>query len=257
MLAFSLAYATSVVASLGLQRIILAADTRAALLEPGSSENIHHFHEDSCKIIPLGPTAIAVSGNRDYKRNMKTDPIPDWDALLDAKAAYAAQGNDLHEMAKDWARRSARHYAFFYAAVPQRVRRLASGNPDHVLIMAFVVGWRGRIPLLYWEKVYLDEELLSPIQVSEQLLPYRGLPYTTNAVTQGLIEGDSQRMKDAVAKWKETSLTIPTNEQGWRWVEFLIKSTASYEENVGQKVNVIQIPLGGQAEWLQNLTCRE
>jgi hypothetical protein len=257
LLAFSFTYATSVVASLGRQRIILEADTRADRLGPGFSGNVPHFRDDSCKIIPLGPTAVAVSGYRDYKRNVKTDPVSDWDALLDAKAAYAEQGYNLHEMAKDWARRSAGHFDSFYAAAPQRVRQLASGNPDHVLVDAFVVGWQGRIPLLYWEKVYLDERVSSPIQMSEQLLPYRELPYTMNSVTQELIEGNSQRMRDAAAKWKEWSLTIPTNEHDWRWVEFLIKSTGSYEESVGQKVNVIQIPAGGQAEWLQNLTCRE
>ena len=153
---------------MGVRRIILAADTREDRLDVGQANGVHHFHEDSCKIATLGSAAIAVSGNKSYKRTVLTDPIPDWDALEVAKAASASKGYHLHEMAEEWARGSAGHYQLFYAVAPQRVKQLANVNSAHVLVDAFVVGWQGPIPLLYWEKVYLDEGR-STIQMSEQL----------------------------------------------------------------------------------------
>ena len=159
LLTCSFTSATSVVANLGLKRIILAADTRGGRLELGDPPFSHNFHDDVCKIIPLGHAAVAVSGNQIYKRNVITDPVPDWNALTDAEAAHAAYGDDLHAMAKDWARRSAAQYAVFYAVAPLRVKELASVNNENVLIDAFVVGWQGQVPTLYWEKVYLDESL--------------------------------------------------------------------------------------------------
>lgn len=181
----------------------------------------------------------------------------DWDALGDAKAAYAAHELDLHEMAADWAHRSELQYIRFYAVAPLRVRQLASVNAEHVLVDAVVVGWQGRVPMLYWEKVFLDESLPTPIQSSGQMLPYRQLPYAMNGATQELVEGNSQRTIDAAAEWKKEAVRIPENERDWRWVEFLISFTGHYDNSVGHDVNVIQIPVGGHAEWLQNCTCRD
>ena len=257
LLACSFASGTSVVASLGVRRIILAADTREDVLEPGFSGSAHHFDDFRCKLVPLGPTAVAVVGNVTYKKNIPTDPISDWDALSDAKAAYAAHRHDLHQMATDWAHRSVLHYALFYAVAPERVRQLASVNEEHVLVDAFVTGWQGHTPMLYWEKVYLDGSMPSTIQMSEQLLPYRELPYTTNGMTQTLFEGDSKRTAATAAEWREQFPNIPAKQRNWRWIEFLVRLTGRYDESVGPDVNVIQIPVGGQAEWIQNLTCRD
>jgi hypothetical protein len=238
-----------------LTRIFLEADTRGDSLEPEGSAEKQNFRDDVCKIVPLGQAALAVTGNQDYTRNVQSDPIPDWNALSDAKVAYAAYGDNLHAIATDWARRSAAHYALFYGVAPQRVKELSSVNKEHILVDAFILGWQRQVPILYWEKVYLDESFSSPIRTSEQVLPFRELPYTTNGVTQELYEGNSQRTGQAKALWKEASLTVPAGERGWRWLEFLIKSTRLYDESVGYDVNVIQIPIGGRAEWLQNSTC--
>jgi hypothetical protein len=250
-LASSFASATSVVAKLGLRRIILEADTRGGLVAPGVPDS---HHDDVCKIIPLGRSALAVSGNESYKSGIN-DLVPDWDALSDAKSAYAMHGNVLHELAQEWARRSAAFYTWFYLIAPQRVKELASVNPQHVLIDAFVVGWQGQVPIVYWELVCLDQNSAPPIQISEVVLPLRETPYTTNRVTRELLEGDSQRTTDAAAQWKKMSLGVPATELDWRWMEFVIKSTNRYDGSVAPDVNVIQIPFGGRAEWIQNLTC--
>jgi hypothetical protein len=249
--------ATSVVAKLEKHRIILAADTRQDRLDTFSGKSHHSFHDDGCKILPLGTSAIAVSGNVDYKRNDPADGIPDWDALSDARAAYTAHGQDLQALADDWARRGAMHYNDFYVFAANRVRELAGVNSDRILLDAFFVGWEGRptAPIIIWEKVYLDENSLPVVRTSFQKLSYRELPYTTNFTTQQLIEGDSDRTRTIATKWKSQSLKIVDGERDWRSVEFLIRATGEYEESVGQKVDVLEIPSDGQAEWLQNITC--
>jgi hypothetical protein len=141
--AISFAHATSVVATLGLNRIILAADTREHVLESGLSQDSHRYRDVRCKLAPPGRTAVAVAGNVKYIRNDPNDSVPDWDALEDAKAAYAVHELDLHEMAADWAHRSELQYARFYAVAPLRVTQLASVNAEHVLVDAVVVGWQG------------------------------------------------------------------------------------------------------------------
>lgn len=239
----------------GLSRIILAADTRQSLT--GRWNTSAHFRDNGCKIMPLGSSAIAVSGNRDYQRTELMDPIPDWDALLDAKAAFAAHENNLHELAQDWARRSAQHYALFYKVEPARIRKLANINEQHVLVDAFIVGWQGHKPVIYWEKVFLDENPSPPIQESEQLLPYRKLPYTTNVTTQELIEGNSERTQQAATAWERKAASYSAKVRVWRWDEFVIVTTAKYDESVGQAIDVLEIPASGKTKWLQNSTCSE
>jgi hypothetical protein len=251
------AYATSIVAKLEKGRIILAADTREDRLEASPLDSQHAFHDGGCKIVPLGPSGAAISGNLDYKRNVPSDPVPNWSAQSDAIAAYGEHQSSLRETAEDWAQRSASFFKKFGETAPQRVKALATANSEHVLVDAFFVGWEKQAPLLIWEKVYLDEGALSisTIGVREQILPIRELPYTTNATTQELIEGNSARMKNAAEDWEAKSSTIPKGEHVWRKLEFVIKATGRYDESVGQIVDVLEIPAGGQAAWLQNSTC--
>jgi hypothetical protein len=91
----------------------------------------------------------------------------------------------------------------------------------------------------------------------ERVLPQRDLPYSSHAITQELIDGDTQRSKDIAAKWQEKSLKIKRTDRDWRWIEFLIKSTNDYDDGVGPDVNVLQIPEGHQATWRKNLTCAQ
>ena len=130
-----------------------------------------------------------------------------------------------------------------------------ASNSEHVLVDAFFIGWDNQDPLLIWEKVYLDETSPSAVGIREQILPPRELPYTTNATTQELIEGNSPRTRSAMNEWEVKSSTLPEQERDWRKLEFVIKVTGEYEETVGQTVNVLQLPASGLAVWLQNSTC--
>jgi hypothetical protein len=246
-------YGTSLVAKLDLQRIIIATDGRRDSVEEGQAATRHHYKDDSCKLSAFGSTAVAVAGNRSYIRHVATDAVPNWDALDDAKAAQLAHGYDVHAVAMDWATRAAREYTVFYQINPRRVIQMAEVNAQHVLVDAFVVGWQDGIPVLYWEKVSLEVSNTHPIRQTEQLLGLRALPYTTNPETQSLIEGN--RATENGKLWKEQSLHFPQSERDWRWLEFLIASTHDYDDSVGKDVNVVEVPVSGQARWLQNRTC--
>lgn len=249
---------TSIIVELHKDRIILVADARRDCLKPNTPAGRHNYHDDACKIVILGGhAAAAIAGNLDYVRNDPSDRIPDWNSLLDAKESFKDKKGDLLLTAADWAQRAKAHYELFYSYAPQRVRSLASANPQRILVDAFFTGWNGGDgPILVWEKVYLDEGSPVPIGISPQALPIRDLPYTNDAVTHDLIEGNSERTRTAAAKWQSISQKVSTQQRHWRWLEFLIKSTHDYEEGVGEKVNVLRIVKNRQTTWLQNLTCK-
>jgi hypothetical protein len=121
---------------------------------------------------------------------------------------------------------------------------------------AFFVGWDKQVPLLIWEKVHLRNVFPFSVSTSEQVLPPRELAYTTNGITQEIIEGTSSHSNRVAAQWKKLALKLPKHDLDWRRIEFFIKATGDQDDTVGQKVNLLEIPAGGKAAWLQNLTCR-
>lgn len=251
LLALATAGATSVVVHVADKHITIAADdlaTRAYTASPGPYA--------TCKIVPLGKVAFAVAGNIDYRKDSAHDSLPDWDARADAKEAFV-QHADLRAMATQWARRAALHYSAFLAAQPDRVRQLAAVNRQHVLVLGTFAGWDGqKDATVIFEWIYLD---LSghAIQSRSFVLPSRALPYTTNATTQDLIEGNSVRSGDVWANWQLASENFPVPQRNWRWLEFLIQTTSDYDPTVGREVNVLDLTPDGRASWLQNYSCRE
>jgi hypothetical protein len=245
------ANATSIVEFAGINRIILAADTRLDRLDPGDAYG-QHYHDDGCKIAPIGSLAIAVGGIGDYTRLQKTDSVADWNSLSDAKISYSENHGDLRLVATGWALRAAQHYKAFFAADPERVKALAAVNNENVLVDAFITGWASDTPTLIWEKVYFEA---GQIQTSEQVLPSRLLPYTTNGATYELIEGGTPRTTSSQDAWRSYVIGLKPEERDWRFAEFLIRRTGMYDDSVSPTVNVVQIPEQGDASWLQNLTC--
>lgn len=255
-LPFSFCWATSIVAKLEKDQVFLAVDTRLDRLQ-GKEGLTHSFHDDGCKMIALGTAAVAVGGFADYKRGDPSDGVDDWSALSDAAETYVLHENDLKGMAREWAERAKSHFSQFYRFAPERVRKMAGTNPEGILVHAFIVGWSNQNePLLIWEKIYFDEHSTPRVRKLGQLLASRELPYTTHAISQELIETDSERAREVRNTWQSRSQKVPDADRGWRWLDFVVESTSIYDETVGPRVNVLRIPLGGRAEWLQNLTCR-
>jgi hypothetical protein len=251
LIAYQPANGTSIVAQLEDDRIFLAADVRR---NQSDAMGNNSSHDDYCKIRVLGNSAVAVTGRTDYKRSGLSDSLSDWNALDDAEGVYSS-ALSLTEFASDWARHAIAHYQKFLNVAASRVIELA--KPTGVLVGAFIVGWGEHGPLLVYDKVYLDENPLPTVRAFQQVLPPRASPYTTNGITQELIESDSGRSRASAAQWDVARAGFSDQDVDWRKVEFLIKSTADYDTSVGKTVNVLQIPKGGQAIWLQNATCPE
>jgi hypothetical protein len=246
------AVATSIVALLDSGRILFAADTHGDKLDPASKRS----DETECKIVPLGNAAFALTGNMDYVRNQPDDPIASWDSRSDAREAYALQSGDLIATAADWASRAKRHYLSFYFANRVRVAQLAKANDQNILLVGMFVGFRGGEATLIMEIVYLDEHQSAQILDKHVVLPARTLPYTSNAITQDLIEGHSARTKTSAAAWLTKVRSIPPANRAFRRIEFLIQETAKYDKAVGARVNVVEIFPDKNPRWIQNFTCR-
>jgi hypothetical protein len=246
------AFATSVVVHVDEKHITIAADDLATRM----------FTSDAgpyaaCKIVPLGQAAFAVAGNIDYRKNDPADTLSDWDARADARTAFLHHIGDLGASAAEWANRAASHYSSFLSVQPARVRELAAANRQHVLVLGTFAGWdRQNEAIVIFKWVYLDLSSTPAIKIRSFVLPSRTLPYTTNATTQDLIEGNSVRSTQLLTNWELASETFPSPERGWRWLEFLIQSTSDYDHTVGREVNVLDLTPHERANWLQNYSCR-
>jgi len=244
---------TSIVVQLDSKRILIAADTHGDKLDPGSQAN----DETECKIVPLGHAAFALTGNMDYIRNQIYDPVVSWDSRNDAREAYAAHNGDLlGTMVADWTERAKRHFTSFYRANPARVAQLAKANAENILLAGFFVGFQGGQSTLIVDMVYLDEtKFLTPILDKQFVLSPRDLPYTSNGITQELIEGNSERATASQSSWATKIKTVKALEQAQRRAEFFIQETSKYDKTVGTHVNILAISPASDQQWLQNYTC--
>ena len=245
------ALATSIVVQVDPSRILVAADTLGSKLDPGATSR----NEAECKIVPFEGSAFAVAGNMDYLRNRLDDPVASWDSRSDAHDAYTEQRGDLVAASDDWATRAERHYTSFYLANPARVTELAKTNDQNVLLVGVFAGFQGGKALLLMRIVYLDEHFPPAIRDRQVSLSERKLPYSTNGITQELVEGNSDRRRATDAAWTKKSRSIPPSRQTVRHIEFLIQATAQYDDTVGTRVDIVQITFGHKPVWLQNLTC--
>lgn len=251
----SSANATSIIFKFEDKRIYIAADTRYSM-KPSIATPlvIKDFHDDSCKIVPLGKAAFAVTGISVY-HSLVPGYLDEWDATDDAKKLYAANSGNLDKVVAEWSRRALDHYINYYKKEPSVVRNRASEKADHILVAGFFAGWsKQNQPLLSIEIVKFDENQTEPNAV-HLLYPAKDLFYSPHAITQELISGNTELAKNVHTKWKALSNKDPNAYPDWRWLEFLIQSTSVYDDNVGEKVNVLEIPPSGKYRWLQNLTC--
>jgi hypothetical protein len=246
------AYATSVIVHVDDKHITIAADDLATRMFTSNSGPYA-----ACKIVPLGQAAFAVAGNIDYKRNDPADTLSDWDARADARTAFLHHVGDLRATAAEWASRAALHYSLFLSAQPMRVRELARANRQRLLVLGTFAGWdRQNEAIVLFEWIYLDLSGTPAVRIRSFVLPSRTLPYTTNATTQDLIEGNSVRSTHTLSDWQLASENFPSPERGWRWLEFLIQTTSDYDRTVGREVNVLDLTPHENASWVQNYSCR-
>jgi hypothetical protein len=106
---------------------------------------------------------------------------------------------------------------------------------------------------LILQLVRFEEPGLRQVQNRRDTLRSRDLPYTTNVVTQELIEKNSARGEAVRAEWKLESKNLPASDRDWRSLEFYIVKTSEWDK-VSKGVNVLELGQDGHSRWLQNLT---
>jgi len=249
-------FATTLVIKLEGDRIILAADTREQRFNPGPTALTQAPGDDSsCKVRVMGQIGFAVTGFVDYVTTDSSDPLHDWSAYADAATAFVKVGGNMRLVAAEWAQRTATHFNALYKTSPDQVKQLAATNPDNLLQIAFFAGWEGRTPVLLLEIVFFDPKSSQPISVREIDHGVGRVAFSSNAITQELIDGTSDRAQKAADEWDATAETIPVGDLAWRHIEFYIKKTANYDSRVSPVVDVLSIPVGKPPEWVQRAGC--
>lgn len=247
--------ATTVVVKLETNKILIAADTRRSVLRlsPAATAN-QMFSDDRCKIVDLGKAGFAAMGNVNYEQVHADDAMASWDALADAKTSFAMQPKDLFEVASDWQERASAHFNLFSRFAPARVQDMASGSTNGVLVEGIFAGWDSKgAPIAIAEIITFEKTTLS-IDGARQVWQFRESPYSLHPITQELIDGHTKRAQAAAKKWKKRLRKLPQSEQDWRQLEFIIQSTADYDEHVGKDVDVLEITSSGSS-WLQKSAC--
>lgn len=249
--------ATSVVIKVGKDRIILAADTRRKAMS-SSVSNSHDFHDDLCKVTPLGRIGFVAAGySEHYEKSPQGKADWSWSASEDAQTSYRLHPNDIAEMADDWRAREIEIFKTLYSLHPSLVQELAHADYSTPLVIGHFAGWNneGR-PTLILEMITLNKGpfarpfVLNPIVAVPFVFHERGLPYSTNNYTEDLIEHDAVTAKE----WSVRSKTFPEAQRDWRWLEFLIQSTAPHDEETGKYVDVLEIQASDSC-WLQRKAC--
>ena len=244
----SYAHATSIVIKLQERKITIAADTLGV-------DAAGIVHEDQCKIVPFGKAAFSVTGISSFSPTLS--PGLNWDAKSAAQAAFAAHAEDIEAAADDWEGRAERYFGGLAISDRLRARSLVEGDPDHALFAGVFVGWDSHgVAKLIFELVRFEEPDLLRTQRRSAILTSRNLPYTTNAITQQLIEGNSTRTRALNHEWRTRSKEVPSSEREWRWLEFLIEETSKLDK-VGKRVDVLELNRDDHSNWLQNLTCQK
>lgn len=250
-------WATSVVVKVGRDRIIFAADTRRKAMSSGVS-NSHEFHDDFCKITPLGRVGFAEAG---YSNHNEKSPagkaVWSWSAAEDARTSYRLHPTNIADTADDWRAREIEIFKTLYSVHPSLVQELAHADNSTPLVIGHFAGWNneGR-PTLILEMITLNKGpfaqpfVLNPIVAIPVVFHERDLPYSTNNYTEDQIEHDAATAKE----WSVRSKKFPEAQRDWRWLEFLIQSTAPHDEETGKYVDVLEIQASDSC-WLQRKVC--
>jgi len=244
---------TSIVIDFERDRIVLLADSHATLLNPDGNASRH----DKCKISMLGEKfAFAETGNEGYKRASPVDTVPEWNGISEAREAYSVSpDHDLYKVSLEWAIRVTNNFQRFYLSNAPRVRSLT--GPGATLLVGIFAGSdsEGRLRV-YIARIALDDTLPSrepasiPIGYAIDELAARVKPYSTNAITQELVDGKSTRSKEVARLWQNRP-----HKTRLRWLEFLIERTGDYDIEVGLPVNTIQVARRSTT-WLKITSCK-
>lgn len=251
--------ATSIIVAFKSDRIIVLADSRAVL----DNQSSNTVRDDMCKIVVLGGKfAFAETGREGYKRGADfLDTAPEWNGRDEALNVYrAAPDADLYQVTLQWAIQITNNFKLFYLANPQRVRGMAVQGGT-LLDGIFVGEDNTGVLKAYIARIALDDTLrvregaAIPIGYAIDPIPPRVEPYSTEAVTQELLDGKTDRAKETAKLWARKAQRIPKRERELRQLEFMIEQTGNYDKEVHGPINALQVGRKS-AVWVQNTTCK-
>jgi hypothetical protein len=245
------ALATSVTAQIEVNRIYVAADSRTSNPE-------HGIHSDGmCKIILFKRAAFTVTGQSDMIYADSGEVA--WDGFKLAQKVYADNKGNLIDASIAWVTQSVDFFTPFFSHQVQEGERILVGGGSQIA-SSFFFGFfpsTGR-PRIFTASVYVDREgslPRKPRPVSQILLP-REEPYSSNGITQELLDGFTERAKAAQARWVEKAKSIKPSDRDIRRLEFFIKETEKYDIHVGGPINILEITADKDPQWPQNHTCQ-
>jgi hypothetical protein len=240
------AHATSVVAKVSEENVVIAADTLGI---DGDGTR----HEDQCKIVPFGKYVFAAASIASF---WTTSPKSSWDSKAAAEAAHRSHEIDIDAAASDWLERAERYFSNLRGADRMRARSMVASSSDHALTVGVFVGWNAKGNAAFiLEAIRYKEPNFDQVEHIIETSGSRDLPYTSNVITQELIEGHTNRTTEAGEEWAIKSKRFAKKELGWRWQEFLIQKTGAFTD-VGQKVDIVELTRKGHLEWLERYACR-
>jgi hypothetical protein len=245
--------ATSVIVDFKVDRIIVVADSRAGVHDPKGVR----FRDDQCKLVVMGSRFVfATKGTEGYKHNQPSDPVPEWDARAEVRAAFASvPDHALRKVADAWGTKIADDFRTWYRADSSRVRGFVS-SANYILVGIFAgQTTEGRLTVLY-VPIWFVDTLPQPIMYDVREYSPRETPYAFESITQELLEGQTSRAKSVDADWRRISKPFPAKQRNVRWLEYLIKQTGKYDREVGGPAYSIEIRPNSPATWLSNSTCK-
>jgi hypothetical protein len=246
--------ATTIIIEFHGDRILLLADSRSSALNVNPHDS--PIDDQYCKIYELdGEYLYAETGHSGYTRKVSTDPVHEWNGATEALAAYEDVGDhDLYEIALNWAGRVSNNFAELYRVDEQRVRRMAVQG--HLLYGIFAGPDKNRVLRVYLADVVVDDALKAFPPIGYRMGKYeaRDKAYSTNPITQELLDGTSDRAKNVAKLWDVKSRTFPKRDRNLRRLEFMVVQTGNFDDGVGGPVNAAEVT-SSKATWLQRKTC--
>jgi hypothetical protein len=241
------AHATSIVALVEANRILLAADSRVS----GEIAD-DKLRDKACKIVVMNDDAFANNGFSRI-RDLGDNSIV-WDGPALGREAYLNHNGNVLDAANEWAERS---FAFFtsFLSNAAAVDRTPPGNLADYDVAGF--SHNPDRPQLVIASIGFDPTG-EPGRRTQRLVvspPPRTEPYSSNPVTRELIAGQTERAKATLATWQLKVTKIKRSDQDRRFLEYLIQQTAKYDDTVNDTVNVLQITANQKPLWLQHPTC--
>lgn len=252
---------TSIIIDIGPGRIIIVADSRVV---ERNSRGGTTGRDNQCKIIVAGNRfAFAETGNEGYTREGSKDFVPEFHGTAEAVRAYTnVPDHDLHSMAETWARQLTNDFQIFYFADSQRLRRLSIQGI--ILLGIFAGGSRRGELTAYTAKIEIDDTLQTregasiPVGYVVEEFPPKSSSigqYSTNAVTQELLDGSTVRARKAARLWEEKSRGVRKADLTIRRLEFLIEQSGLYDSEVGGPINAVLVT-PDSATWIERTTCK-